>query len=52
MLAVLVTSAVLASLMVEIGIAVARTYLETVPDDHEDERQMNSTFKRTSGAVR
>lgn len=51
MLAILVASAIVASLLIELGLMVARTLLEAAADEHEDERQMNSMFKRTSGAV-
>lgn len=51
MLAILIASAIAASLLVELGLAVTRTLLETTQHEHEDERQMNSVFKRTSGAV-
>lgn len=58
MLAILIASAIAASLLVELGLAVTGilletgALLETADDEREDERQMNGVFKRTSGAVR
>jgi hypothetical protein len=51
MLVLLITSALAASLLVELGLAVARDLMEGVDADHEDERQMNKVFKSTSGRV-
>jgi hypothetical protein len=43
---------VAASLLIELGLMVARDWMEQSPLDCEDERQMNRTFKRTSGIAR
>ncbi len=51
MLVLLITSALAASLLVELGIAVVREFLEASDADFEDERQMNKVFKSTSGRV-
>lgn len=51
MLVLLITSALAASLLVELGLAVARDLLEAADPDFEDERQMNKVFKSTSGRV-
>ncbi len=51
MLVLLITSALAASLLVELGLAVARDLMEGVDEDFEDERQMNKVFKSTSGRV-
>ncbi|SIR12244.1 hypothetical protein SAMN05880561_11023 [Rhizobium sp. RU33A] len=52
MLALLIASAIAASLLIELGLMVVRDWMEQSPLDCEDERQMNGTFKRTSGAAR
>lgn len=49
MLVLLIASAVAASLLVELGLMVARDWMEASQFHHEDERQMNGVFKRTSG---
>ncbi|MFN3634790.1 MAG: hypothetical protein ACK4UZ_03580 [Rhizobium rhizophilum] len=49
MLVLLIASAIAASLLVELGLMVVRDQLEALEFDSEDEREMNSAFKRTSG---
>lgn len=51
MLVLLIASAIAASLLVELGIMVARDWLDASELNDEDERQMNSVFKRTSGGA-
>lgn len=51
MLALLIASAIAASLLVELGLMVARDWMEASQIDDEDERQMNGVFKRTSGGA-
>lgn len=48
MLALLIVSAIAASLLVELGLMVAREWMDASSFRHEDERQMNGAFKRTS----
>lgn len=50
MLALLIASAIAASLLVELGLMVVRDWIEASSNLHEDEREMNKAFKRTSGA--
>jgi hypothetical protein len=50
MLALLIVSAIAASLLVELGLMVAREWMEASQFRHEDEPEMNDPFKRTSGA--
>ena len=52
MLALLIASAIAASLLIELGLMVAQDWWDLSPIDCEDERQMNDMFKRTSGASR
>ena len=52
MLALLIASAIAASLLIELGLMVAQDWWDRSPIDCEDERQMNDMFKRTSGASR
>lgn len=49
MLVLLIASAIAASLLVELGLMVARDQWEALQIRYEDERQMNGVFKRTSG---
>lgn len=51
MLALLITSALAASLLVELGLSVVRDLMEVPDQKFEDERQMNKVFKRTSGTI-
>jgi hypothetical protein len=51
MLALLITSALAASLLVELGLSVVRDLMEAPDQEFEDERQMNKVFKRTSGTI-
>ncbi|MGL4197448.1 MAG: hypothetical protein ACRCSX_06785 [Allorhizobium sp.] len=51
MLVLLIASAIAASLLVELGLMVARDWMEASQFSHEDERQMNGAFKRTSGGA-
>jgi hypothetical protein len=51
MLALLIASAIAASLLVELGLLVAREWTEASQFRHDDERQMNGAFKRTSGGA-
>jgi hypothetical protein len=51
MLVLLITSALAASLLVELGLAVVRDLMEAPDHELEDERQMNKVFKSTSGTV-
>ncbi|RKE84735.1 MULTISPECIES: hypothetical protein [Rhizobium] len=51
MLVLLITSALAASLLVELGLSVARDLMEAHDREFEDERQMNKVFKSTSGRV-
>lgn len=48
MLVLLITSAIAASLLVELGLAVVRDLMEASDHESEDERQMNKVFKSTS----
>ncbi|MGL3605368.1 hypothetical protein ACSV9I_02520 [Rhizobium sp. G187] len=50
MLVLLIVTAVAASLLVELGLMVAREISEAAQDVRKDERQMNGAFKTTSGA--
>lgn len=50
MLVLLITSALAASLLVELGLAVVRDLMEGT-DVEQDERQMNKVFKSTSGTL-
>jgi hypothetical protein len=49
MLVLLVACAIVASLLVELGLMVVRDQLEASQNCCEDEREMNGVFKRTSG---
>ncbi|MBU2326028.1 MAG: hypothetical protein KJ755_01525 [Alphaproteobacteria bacterium] len=49
MLVLLIAFAIVASLLVELGLMVVRDQWEAQQIRYEDERQMNSVFKRTSG---
>ncbi len=49
MLVLLITSALAASLLVELGLSVVRDLMEAADGEFEDERQMNKVFKSTSG---
>ncbi|NBB47146.1 hypothetical protein GVN24_02535 [Rhizobium sp. CRIBSB] len=51
MLVLLIASAIAASLLVELGLMVAREWMEASQFRHEDEREMNGAFKRTSGGA-
>jgi hypothetical protein len=51
MLVLLITSALAASLLVELGLAVTRDIMEGAEIESEDERQMNEVFKSTSARV-
>lgn len=51
MLVLLITSALAASLLVELGLSVVRDLMEEPDCEFEDERQMNRVFKSTSGRV-
>lgn len=51
-LALLIASAIAASLLIELGLMVARDWMDQSPLDCEDEQEMNDMFKRTSGASR
>lgn len=49
MLVLLITCAIAASLLIELGLMVVRDWMEASQFRHEDEPQMNGVFKRTSG---
>ena len=49
MLILIIASAIAASLLVELGLAIMREHMEVSQFLREDERQMNGAFKRTSG---
>ncbi|MBC2775733.1 hypothetical protein H6M51_22975 [Rhizobium sp. AQ_MP] len=51
MLVLLIATAIAASLLVELGLMVARDLIEASQFRHEDEPQMNEAFKRTSGGA-
>lgn len=51
MLVLLITTALAASLLVELGLSVVRDLMEATDRELEDERQMNKVFKSTSGRV-
>ncbi len=44
-------AAIAASLLVELGLMVAREWMESSSFRHKDEPQMNGVFKRTSGGA-
>lgn len=52
MLVLIIAAAIAASLLVELGLMVVQDQIDASQFGYEDERQMNGTFKGTSGGAR